>query len=78
MFDCGPVTDTGNESVIAEILVQNSRGVFRGKVGQDGIYEGAMFIDLGLYLVGSLIICVRLRVSSLDCRSAGVLKHIPV
>ena len=28
---------------------------------------------LGLYLVGSLIICVRLRASSLDCRMAGVL-----
>ena len=32
-----------------------------------------MFTDLGLYLVVSLIICVRLRVSSLDCRTAGVL-----
>ena len=29
--------------------------------------------DLGLYLVGSLIICVTLRTSSLDCRTAGVL-----
>ena len=29
--------------------------------------------DLGLYLVGSLIICVRLRASSLDCRTAEVL-----
>ena len=28
---------------------------------------------LGWYLVGSLIICVRLRASSLDCRMAGVL-----
>ena len=32
-----------------------------------------VFTDLGLYLVGSLIICVRLRASSLDCRMAGVL-----
>ena len=32
-----------------------------------------MFTDLELYLVGSLIICVRLRASSLDCRMAGVL-----
>ena len=31
-----------------------------------------MFTDLGLYLVGSLIIGVRLRASSLDCRTAGV------
>ncbi|XP_055769497.1 uncharacterized protein LOC129845654 isoform X2 [Salvelinus fontinalis] len=34
-----------------------------------------MFTDLGLYLVGSLMICVRLRASSLDCRTAGVLKE---
>ena len=32
-----------------------------------------VFTDLGQYLVGSLIICVRLRASSLDCRTAGVL-----
>ena len=32
-----------------------------------------VFTDLGLYLVGSLIICVRLRASSFDCRMAGVL-----
>ena len=32
-----------------------------------------MFTDLGLYPVGSLIICVRLRASSLDCGMAGVL-----
>ena len=31
-----------------------------------------MFTDLGLYLVGSLIICVRLRASNLDCRMAGM------
>ena len=32
-----------------------------------------MFTNLGLYLVRSLIICVRLRASSLYCRMAGVL-----
>ena len=32
-----------------------------------------VFTDLGLYLVGSLIICVRLRASSLDYRMAEVL-----
>jgi hypothetical protein len=32
-----------------------------------------MFTDLGLYLLGSLITCVRLRACSLDCRTAGVL-----
>ena len=57
--------------MIAEILVEDSRGVFRGQVGQGDIYEGV--IGFRLYLVGSLIICVRLRVSSLDCRTAGVL-----
>jgi hypothetical protein len=33
----------------------------------------SMVTDLGLDMVDSLIICVRLRASSLDCRSAGVL-----
>jgi hypothetical protein len=33
--------DAGNEAVIAEILVEDSRGVFRVHVGQDDIYEGA-------------------------------------
>ena len=32
-----------------------------------------VFTDLGFYLVGSLMICVRLRASSLDCRTAGLL-----
>ena len=32
-----------------------------------------VFTDLELYLVGSLIICVKLRAPSLDCRMAGVL-----
>ena len=45
--------------MIAEILVEDSRGVFRGQIGQADIYEGVVFMDLGLYLVGSLIICVR-------------------
>ena len=40
-FDRGPITDAGNEAVIAEILIENSRGVFGGQVGQDNIYEGA-------------------------------------
>jgi hypothetical protein len=35
--------------------------------------RGPVFMDLGLYLIGSLIICVRLRASSLDCKTAGVL-----
>ena len=32
-----------------------------------------VFTDLGLYLVGSLIILVRLRASNINCRTAGVL-----
>jgi hypothetical protein len=28
-------------AVTAEILIENSRGVFGGQVGQDNIYEGA-------------------------------------
>ena len=35
--------DAGNEAVIAEILIENSRGVFGGQVGQDNIYESAHF-----------------------------------
>ena len=33
--------DAGNEALIAEILVEDSRGVFRGQGGQDDIYEGS-------------------------------------
>ena len=40
-FDRGPIADAGNEAVIAEILIENSRSVFGGQVGQDKIYEGA-------------------------------------
>jgi hypothetical protein len=40
-FDRRPIADTGNEAVIAEILIENSRGVFGGQVGQDNVYEGA-------------------------------------
>jgi hypothetical protein len=59
--------DAGNEAVIAEILVEDSKGIFRGLVRMIPM-RVPIFSDLGLYLVGSLIICVRLRASSLDCR----------
>jgi hypothetical protein len=36
-FDRGPTADAGNEAVIAEILIENSRGVFGGQFGQDNI-----------------------------------------
>ena len=72
-FDRGPIMDAGNEAVIAEILVEDSRGVFRGQVVRMISMRVPVFTDLGLYLVGSMIICVRLRASSLDCRTAGVL-----
>ena len=41
LFDSRPIEDEGNEAVIAEILIENSRGVLGGQVGQDNIYEGA-------------------------------------
>jgi hypothetical protein len=48
LFDCIPITDAGNEAVISVILVVNSRGVFRGQVGQDNIYEGARVYGFGV------------------------------
>jgi hypothetical protein len=41
LFDRRPITYAGNEAVIAEILVENSRGVFGGRIGYYDIYEGA-------------------------------------
>jgi hypothetical protein len=40
--------DAGNEAVISEILVENSRGVFRGQIGQDDINEGAHVYRVGV------------------------------
>jgi hypothetical protein len=40
--------DAGNDAVIAEMLVDDSRGVFRGQVGQDDIYEGARVYGFGV------------------------------
>ena len=45
---------------------------FEGKLGRMISMRVPVFMDLGLYLVGSLINCVRLRASSLDCRMAWV------
>ena len=59
--------DAGNEAVIAEILY------LEGKLVRMISMRVPVFTDLGFYLAGSLIICVRLRASSLDCRMAGVL-----
>ena len=47
-FDSGPIADAGNEAVIAEIQIENSRGVFGGQVGQDNIYEGARVYGFGV------------------------------
>ena len=47
-FDHRPITDAGNEAVIAEILVENSRGVFGGRVSEDDIYEGARVYGFGV------------------------------
>ena len=44
-FTAGPLQ---TQAMIAKILVEDSRGVFRGQVGQDDIYDGAhVFTDLG-------------------------------
>ena len=73
MFDRGPITDAGNEAVIAEILVEDSRDVFRGQVGQNDIYEGAHVYGFGV-VPGGLIdnFC---EIGLLD--GQGV-KHVPV
>ena len=47
-FERRPITDTSNEAVIAEILVEDSRGVFRGQVGKECIYEGACVYRFGV------------------------------
>ena len=72
-FHRGPITHAGNEAIIAEILIEDSRGVFGVKLVRMISKRVPMVTDLGLYLVGYLIICMRLRASSLDCRMAGVL-----
>ena len=59
--------------MITEILVEDSELYLEGKLVRMISMRVPMFMDLGLDLVGSLIICVRLRASSLDCRMAGVL-----
>ena len=58
--------------MIAEIL-NTAEEYLEGSLVRMISMRVPMFTDLGLYLVGSLIICVRLRASSLDCRMAGVL-----
>jgi hypothetical protein len=47
-FDRRPITDASNEAVIAEILFEDSRGVFGGQVGSDDIYEGACVYRFGV------------------------------
>ena len=68
----------GNDVVIAEIqeALKTAEGYFEGKLVRVIFKRVSMFMDLGLYLVDSLIIFVRLRSSSLDCRTAGVLLSI--
>ena len=56
LFDRRPITVTGNEAMIAEVLVEDSRGVF-GRLVRMISMRVSVFTDLGLYLVGSLIIC---------------------
>ena len=47
-FDRRSITDAGNEAVIAEILVENSRGIFGRQVGEDDIYAGACVYRFGV------------------------------
>ena len=62
----------GNEAMIAEIVVQDSRDVIRGQVGQADIEEGAH--GYGFRFVPSRFLDnLRLTATSLDCRTAGVL-----
>ena len=62
------------QAMIAEILVLKTAEVYlEGKLVRMISKRVPMVTDLGFYLVGSLIISVRLRASSLDCRTAGVL-----
>ena len=49
--------------MIAEILVEDSELYLEGKLVRMISMRVPMFMDLGLYQVGSLIICVRLRAS---------------
>ena len=51
-LDRGPITDAGNEAVMAEILVEDSRGGFRGQIGEDDIYEGALVYGFGVIPCG--------------------------
>ena len=72
-FGCRPITDAGNEAVIAEILIETEEVYLESELVRMISIRVPVFMDLGLYLVGSSIICVRLRASSVDCRMAGVL-----
>ena len=42
------ITDAGNEAVIAEILTENSRGVFGGQVSLEDIDDGALVYGFGV------------------------------
>ena len=42
--------------MIAEILVEDSGGIFGGPVGQDDVYEGALVYRVRVVPVGSLMI----------------------
>ena len=71
-FGRRPITDAGKEAVIADFL-EAAEVYLEGKLVRMISMRGHVCTDLGLYLMGALIICVRLRASSLDCRMSGVL-----
>ena len=78
MFDRGPITDAGNEAVIAQILVEDSRGVFRGQVGQDDIYEGARVYRSGVVPGGFIDNLCEIGGIKLRLQGGRGVKHVPV
>jgi hypothetical protein len=73
LFDPRPITHAGNEAVNAEIMVEDSSGVFTGQVDPKDISESAHGYGFWVAPGRSLVICVRLRASSLACTMAGML-----
>ena len=71
LFDRRPITDAGNEAEILRSWLKTAEVYLESRLVRMISMRVPMFMDLGLFLVGSLIIYVRLRASRLDCRTAG-------
>ena len=76
-FNRGSITHAGNETVIAKILVEDSRGVFRGQVDQDEIYEGAH--GYGFWVVPGRFLDHLCEIEGIQLRLQDVrgVKHVP-